>query len=164
MSTGHDRPVTLAAVAGAHGIRGEVRLKLFTDSADSLRRYRQLTADGRILTLQALREAGSGAVARFAEITDRNAAEALRGTVLTVPRSALPSLADGEYYWHDLIGLDVVADSGAHVGRVISVDNHGASDILEVERAAGGSLLLPMIAPAVRMEDGRLIVDGAWLE
>lgn len=98
----HDRPVTLAAIIGAHGIKGEVRLKLFTDD---LAPYTTLHAGDRAFTLKSVRPGSNGAVARFAEIADRDQAEALRGVALTVPRSALPPLGEGEYYHVDLIGL-----------------------------------------------------------
>src|ERR1700741_5513631 len=97
--------VTLAAVAGAHGVGGEVRLKLFAEGLDSLKRQKILYAGERPLTLKALKPGSAGAIARFAEIADRSAAEALRGTLLTVPPAALPPLGDGEYYHADLIGL-----------------------------------------------------------
>src|SRR3546814_10048538 len=86
-----DRLVTLAAVAGAHGISGEVRLKLFSDGIESLKRHRQFDAGGRALTLQTIRPDKGGAVARFAEIADRTDAEKLRGTVLAVRSEAHPS-------------------------------------------------------------------------
>ena len=89
--------VTLAAVAGAHGVGGEIRLKLFAESLDSLSRHGRLFADGKPLTLEALRPGGGGAIARFAEIADRDSAEALRGALLTVPRSELPPLDKDEY-------------------------------------------------------------------
>ena len=97
--------VTLAAVAGAHGIGGEVRLKLFAEGIDSLKWHEQLFAGERMLTLLSVKPGSGGAIARFAGIADRAAAEALRGQLLTVPRSALPPLEDGEYYHADLIGL-----------------------------------------------------------
>ena len=131
-----DRPVTLAAIAGAHGVRGEVRLKLFGEGADTLRAFAQFDAGGRGLTLSRVRPANQGAVAAFAEITSREGAEALRGTLLTVARSALPALAEGEYYHHDLIGLLAVATSGEVLGPIVAVENFGAGDILEIERPA----------------------------
>lgn len=148
------RPVTLAAIAGAHGVRGEVRLKLFGDSVESLRAYPGFDAGDRHLTLKSVRPANQGAVAAFAEITSREAAEALRGTVLTVPRSALPPLAEGEYYHHDLIGLPVVATTGEALGHVVAVENFGAGDILEIERPAlpgkkPQRFMVPMTAQAV---------------
>lgn len=96
-----DKPVTIAAVAGAHGVTGEVRLKLFGEGVDALSRFKSFN-DG-ALTLKKLRSDNKGgAIARFAEIADRNAAEKLRGTAPTVLRSALPPLEEGEYYHADL--------------------------------------------------------------
>jgi 16S rRNA processing protein RimM len=135
--------VTLAAIAGAHGVTGEVRLKLFAESLDSLRRHKAFEAGGRPLTLKALRDGPNGPIARFAEIADRNAAEALRGTTLSVDRAALPPLGPGEYYYADLIGLDVVSDDGV-VGRVTAVENYGAGDLLDIALTAGSSVMVPV--------------------
>ena len=129
-----DRPVTLAAVIGAHGVTGEVRLKLFAQAPESLKQYQSFVIGDRVLTLKSIRPGPNGAVARFAEIGDRTAAEALRGTTLTVPRSALPPLAEGEYYHVDLIDLPCVSNEGEELGRIVAVENFGAGDILEIER------------------------------
>lgn len=161
-----DAPVALAAVAGAHGLSGEVRLKLFTDDAEGLKRYRHFTAGARTLTLVAIRPAGSGAIARFREATDRRAAEGLRGATLTVPRSALPPLAEGEYYHADLIDLPVHADAdgadGAPVGRVTAVRNFGAGDVLDIVRPDGKSFMAPM--HAARLAGDRIELDSAFVE
>ena len=143
------RPVTLAAIAGAHGVRGEVRLKLFGEGAESLRAFSVFNAGDRTLTLKSVRPANQGAVATFAEITDRSGAEALRGTVLTVPRSALPPLGEGEYYHHDLLGLPCVSTDGAAIGHVAAVENFGAGDILEIEKPDRKRFMVPMTAQAV---------------
>ena len=160
-----DRPVTLAAIAGAHGVRGEVRLKLFGEGADTLRAFSVFDAGARKLTLKSLRPVNQGAVAGFAEITDRGAAEGLRGTLLTVPRSALPPLAEGEYYHHDLIGLPCVATDGDAIGHVAAVENFGAGDILEIEKPDGKRFMVPMNARAVPEwnADG-VVVDAAFVE
>jgi 16S rRNA processing protein RimM len=156
--------IVLAAVAGAHGIRGEVRLKLFTDAADNLARHARFDAGGRALVLQAIRPDKPGtAVARFEGIGDRNAAEALRGLQLSVPRTALPPLADGEYYVADYLGMIVADETGAPVGRVRAIENFGASDILDITLDAGGTAMVPFVADVVREEADRLIVDRAWL-
>ena len=159
-----DRPVTLAAVAGAHGVTGEVRLKLFGEGLATLKSHRSFNAGA--LTVKSLRDDNKGgAIARFAEITDRNAAEALRGTVLTVPRSALPPLGEGEYYHADLIGLAAVSDGGEALGTVTAVENFGAGDILEIERANGKHFMIPMRPEAVPSWDGeRVIVSADFAE
>lgn len=165
-----DRPVTLAAIAGAHGVRGEVRLKLFGEGAEALRAFSVLNAGDRTLTLKSVRPANQGAVATFAEIADRSAAEALRGTLLTVPRSALPPLGEGEYYHHDLIGLPCVSTDGAAIGTIVAVENFGAGDILEIEKPAEtgkkpARFMVPMIARAVPAWDANgVTVDAAFVE
>ena len=137
-------PVTLAAIIGAHGVAGEVRLKVFADDLSPFTRFN----DG-ALTLTSLRPGSNGAIARFAEIRDRNAAEAMRGTALTVARSELPPLGDCEYYHADLIGLPAVTPTGEPLGTVVAVDNFGAGDVIEVERPTGKRFMVPMRPEAV---------------
>ncbi len=157
-----DRTVTLAVIIGAHGVTGEVRLKLFSDD---LARYGQLMAGGRALTLKSCRPGPNGAVARFAEISDRNAAEALRGTELSVSREALPPLAEGEYYFSDLIGLPCVSDAGEALGSVVAVENFGAGDVLEVERPGGKRFMVPMSPQAVTdWNSERIVIAAAFAE
>ena len=162
-----DRPVTLAAIAGAHGVTGEVRLKLFGEGVESLRRFRAFNDSA--LTLAKLRDDGKGgAIARFAEVMDRTAAEKLRGTALTVPRSALPPLDEGEYYHADLIGLTAVSTTGEVLGTCIAVENFGAGDVLEIERPAvegkrGKRFMVPMRVEAVPEWDAeRVLVTAAF--
>jgi len=152
-----DKPVTLAAITGAHGVTGEVRLKLFGDGVAALKQHKSFNDGG--LTLESLRDDGKGgAIARFAEVGGRTAAEALRGTALSVPRSALPPLAEGEYYHADLLGLVAVSDAGEELGRVIAVDNYGAGDIVEIGRPNGKKFMVPMTDAAVPEWDGERIV------
>jgi len=154
--------VALAAVAGAHGVKGEVRLKLFADSIDSLTRHHAVRVGGRALTLQSVKP-GKTPVARFAEITDRTEAEALRGALVTVPRSALPPLEEGEYYHADLIGLPCEGADGEPLGKVVAVENFGAGDVLEIERADGKRAMVPFRAGIASLAEGRLVVDQAFL-
>ena len=115
--------VTLAVVIGAHGVGGEVRLKVF---ADDLAAHRVFNRGA--LNATAIRGGGKGTIARFAEIGDRAAAEALRGAELQVPRASLPPLGDGEYYHVDLIGLPAVTTSGApRLGGSTSADRSGTA-------------------------------------
>ena len=152
-------PVTLAAVIGAHGVAGEVRLKVF---AEDLTPYKSF--NGGALTLKSLRHGTNGAIARFAEVADRSAAEALRGTELTVPREALPPLGEGEYYHADLIGLAVISTAGGAVGRVVAIDDFGAGDVIEIERPDGKRFMAPMNAEAVPEWDSeRLVLDADFV-
>ena len=143
-------------ITGAHGIGGEVKLKLFADDVSSYRSFN----DG-ALTLKSVR----GVIARFAEVADRTAAEALRGTELTVPRSALPPLGEGEYYHADLLGLPAVSDAGEALGQVVAVENFGAGDVIEIERPTGKRFMVPMSAQAVPdWSAERLVVAAAFAE
>jgi len=157
-----DRPVTLAAIAGAHGVTGEVRLKLFGEGVAALKRYSAFN-DGK-LTVSKIKDDGKGgAIARFAEVTDRNAAEALRSTVLTVPRSTLPPLGEGEYYHADLLGLPAVSSDGEMLGICVAIDNFGAGDVLEIERPDRKRFMVPMRVDAVPEWDSeRLVIAAAY--
>ena len=159
-----NRPVTLAAISGAHGLTGEVRLKLFCEGAAGLKPYRAFN-DG-ALTVEKLKDDGKGgAIARFAECSDRTAAEKLRGTALTVPRSALPPLAEGEYYYADLIGLPAVSTTGEALGHCIAVENFGAGDVLEIQRPDGKKFMVPMRVEVVPEWDAeRLVIDPLFAE
>lgn len=157
-----EKTVTLAAVAGAHGVTGEVRLKLFAESVDSLKRHKSY--NGGTLTLKSVRAHKGGAIARFAEITDRNAAEALRSTLLTVPRSELPPLGEGEYYYSDLIGLPCVSTSGADLGSCVAVENYGAGDILEIEKPDGKRFMVPMNDQAVPEWGDRIVIEAVYAQ
>jgi 16S rRNA processing protein RimM len=157
-----DKTVTLAAVAGAHGVTGEVRLKLFAESLDSLKRHKSY--NGGALTLKSLRAHKGGAIARFAEIADRNAAEALRSTPLTVPRVELPPLAEGEYYHSDLIGLLCISTDGTELGTCIAVENFGAGDILEIEKPDRKRFMVPMNVKAVPEWGEEIVVDASFAE
>ncbi|MCP1468531.1 16S rRNA processing protein RimM [Sphingobium sp. OAS761] len=162
-----DQPVTLAAIIGAHGVTGEVRLKLFGEGAESLRSYTSFDAAGRMLTLKSVRPGPNGAVARFAEIGDRGAAESLRGTPLTVPRSALPPLGEGEYYHADLIGLSCTSSTGEPLGDIVAVENFGAGDIIEVQRPPVGDkpgkrFMAPM--HVVTLNERGAVIEAAFTD
>jgi 16S rRNA processing protein RimM len=151
-----DKPVTLAVIIGAHGVTGEVRLKVF---AEDLSAHRVFNTGA--FTLKSLRETPKGAIARFAEVPDRNAAERLRGTELSVPRSALPPLAEGEYYHADLLGLAAVSTAGDALGKVVAIDDFGAGDVIEIERPDGKRFMVPMRVEAVPEWDAERLVVSA---
>ena len=156
-----NRPVTLAAIIGAHGVAGEVRLKVFAEALDSVRAHKSFNAG--TLTLKSLRPGNNGAIARFAEIADRNAADALRGTELTVPRESLPPLGPGEYYHTDIIGLPAISTTGEDLGHVVAIDDFGAGDVLEIERPDGKRFMVPMKADAVPEWGTTITIDAAFV-
>ena len=157
------RRIPLAAVAGAHGIKGEVRLKLFSDSAESLARHATLFVGGAERRLLGVRAAGKGAVARFEAIADRTAAESLRGALVEVDRASLPPLAEGEYYHADLVGLPCVDREGRALGTVAAVENFGAGDLLDVADPGGRRSLIPFKPGIADLADGRVVLDPEFL-
>ena len=157
-----DNRVTLAAISGAHGIAGEVRLKLFGDGIDGLKTLKQVEIGGRVLTIASLRP-GASPILRFAEVTDRNAAELLRGKLITIRREALPPLGEGEYYHADILGLACVASDGTALGTVVAIENFGAGDILEIEKPDGRRSMVPFRDGVADLADGRVVVDPAFL-
>jgi len=157
-----DDEVALAAIAGAHGIAGEVRLKLFAAGLDSLKRHKQVRVGGRALTLASLKPAKQP-IARFAEVADRTAAEGLRGQLVTISRAALPPLEEGEYYHADLIGLPCQSPAGEPLGTIVAVENFGAGDLLEIEKPDGRRALVPFRPGVAELEDGRIVADPDFL-
>ena len=147
--------IVLAVVTGAHGIGGEVRLKVFAEDLGAHRSFN----DG-ALSIVRLRD---GTIARFAEVGDRTAAEALRGTLLTVTRETLPTLEDGEYYHADLVGLAAVSTAGEPLGEVAAVENFGAGDVVEIRRPSGKTFMVPIHA-VPEWNGKRLIVEDAFVE
>ena len=163
MSESGERRIALAAIAGAHGVRGELRLKLFTDSAEKLRHYEPLYVAGEPRRLLDIRQSGKSPIAGIEGISDRSSAEALRGALIEVDRSSLPPLGQGEYYHADLIGLPAVDSDGNAVGRVAAVENYGAGALLEIEREDGKRSLIPFRPGIADLEGGRIIVDTEFL-
>ena len=158
-----ERRIALAAVAGAHGVNGELRLKLFGDDAKSLAAQKRVHVGGVERRLTSVRAAGKGAVARIEGVSDRSAAEALRGSLLEVDREALPPLEEGEYYHTDLIGLPAEDAAGSRVGTVIAVENFGAGDLLEIEAEDGKRSLIPFRDGVADLTCGRVVVDPEFL-
>ena len=158
-----DKRVALAAVAGAHGLKGEVRLKLFSDSVTNLASHQNVYVGGVERRLLNVRDGGKTAVARFEGVGDRSAADALRGSLVEVDRSALPALEEGEYYHADLIGLPCVDREGNEIGAVAAVENFGAGDLLEIELRSGRRSLIPFRNGIADLEEGRILLDPEFL-
>ncbi|ACM02301.1 16S rRNA-processing protein rimM [Cereibacter sphaeroides KD131] len=157
--------VCVGAIAGAFGVKGEVRLKSFCTEPTDIASYGPLSTEkgDRSFRVTLTRPVAGGLGARLSDVTTKEEADALRGVGLYVDRARLPSLGDDEFYHADLIGLEVRDTGGALLGRVHAVHNHGAGDILEVAGAAGREgLLLPFtraVVPTVDLAAGRIVAD-----
>ena len=155
--------VTVAAIAGSFGVRGEVRLKSFTADPAAVGDYGPLAAeDGRSFDVAITRAVKGGFAAKLSGVSTKEEADALRGVRLSAPRTALPALPDDEFYHADLIGLEVVDTGGAVLGTVKAVLDHGAGDLLELHRPGGGTALLPFTraaVPTVDLSAGRIVAD-----
>ncbi len=161
--TATDR-ICVGAIAGAFGVRGDVRLKSFCAQPEAIAAYAPLwTEDGsRSFTVKLTRGTSGGLTARLSGVTTKEEADALKGVELFADRSRLPNLPDDEFYYADLIGLMVLDTSGTLLGRVRAVHNHGAGDIIEVTGQGSASLLIPFTKKAVPTVDltvGRIIAD-----
>jgi len=144
--------ILLGRIAGAHGIRGEVLIKAFTEAPENVGAYGPLSDESgtRTFKLKSARATPKGVVARLQGVDDRNGAEALKGIALYIERERLPAAAEGEFYHADLIGLAAVDGDGKPVGEIVAVQNYGAGDLLEI-RLAGSSKteLVPFTYAAV---------------
>jgi len=152
--------VLVGVITGAHGIKGEVKLRSFTAEPDALATYSPLeTAAGTRIGIVRLRPQKDGFIAVLEGITDRNGAEALKGAELFVPRQRLPEPQDGEVYVHDLIGLPVLLTGGTRLGEVAGVENFGAGDLLDVKvDGRKDTVLIPFAETFVAAADAEKIV------
>lgn len=159
--------VLMGAIIGAHGIKGEVKVKSFAGTPAAIAAYGALSdAKGRQFDLALVGKATAGKdilIARIAGIGDRNAAEALKGVELYVARDRLPRIAgDEEFYLADLIGLHVVDQHGAAMGRIASVENYGAGDVLSIEGGPQGAFDVAFtraLVPVVDVAASRVELD-----
>lgn len=157
--------ICVGAISGAYGVRGELRLKSFCANPEDIESYSPLTdeAGDKRFHVALIRPMKNGFVARIAEISTKEQADAIKGTQLFANRDQLPSLPDDEYYHTDLIGLEVFDTGGTLLGSVKMVMDHGAGDLLEVQRPGSSeTVLLPFTVsavPTVDMKTRRIIAD-----
>ena len=156
--------VLMGVITGAHGVRGLVRVKSFAASADGITAYGPLEDERgeRTFALEQVGAAKGVLVMRLDGVADRDAAEALKGMRLYLPRAALPEPGEEEYYHADLMGLAAMLKDGSALGRVKAVHAYGAGDSLEVERPDGRTVIVPFttaVVPVVDIKAGRLVVD-----
>ena len=157
--------ICVAAIAGAFGVHGDVRLKSFTADPSALEAYAPLVTqdNAQSFTVHLTGRTKNALTGRLSGITSKEQADALKGVKLFVPRDRLPSLPDDEFYHADLEGLHVFDSGGQDWGRVITVQNHGASDLLEIQGPnLKASILLPFTraaVPTVDLAEGKIIID-----
>ena len=172
MTETEEKRVCLGAIAGAHGVRGEMRIKTFTEAPENIAAYGPLESeDGRQrFTLKIARvQAGDIVIARAPEVRTREEAQSLKGVRLYAARSALPEPKEDEFYLEDLVGLRAIDEAGAPLGRVSAVYNFGAGDLIELKGMPGkkGVRLVPFTraaVPAVDLAAGTIKVDPGALE
>jgi len=150
-----DPRVCLGVIVGVKGVKGEVRIKSFTERAADIGAYGPVSSeDGKaVWTLQVTGEAKGAVIARLKGVSDRNQAEGLKGTKLYVSRDRLPSPEDGTYYHADLVGLRVVLTTGEEKGHVVAVHNFGAGDIIEVGDGKNETTMVPFSSAAIAEMD-----------
>lgn len=157
------RLVCVAAVAAAHGVRGALKLKTFTEEPENVGAYGPLMdeAGRELFAVRVIAQAKGGVIVTAEGITDREAADALRGLRLYVPRARLPEPEDDSFYYEDLLGLVVEDSAGQELGRVTAVHDFGAGEVIEYQGAAGQSCMVPFttaLVPEVDLARGRLVI------
>ena len=153
-----DGHVAIGEIARPHGVQGELRLKLYNPDSDLLARRPRLRlrlGDGslREATITSAREVNKAILVRLADVEDRDAAEALRGAEILVPREAFPALEDGEFYACDIEGARAVMSSGEEVGTVTGLASYPTCDVLVIERSSGGRVEVPLLDAYVGVVD-----------
>jgi len=156
--------ICVAQIGAPHGVRGEVRLRSFTEDPLAFVEYGPLESEDRKqrFKIEALRPAKDHFVARLSGVADRNAAEKLTNVQLYVPRDVLPDIEEDETFYHaDLIGLDAFTQDGAKFGTVATIHNFGAGDIVEIRSESGDLVMLPFtetVVPEVDIAKKRIVV------
>ena len=157
--------VCLGVIGRPHGVRGQVRIRPFTEDARAIAAYGPLTdrSSGREFIVSVVNVAKGMVTARIEGVIDREQAAALSGTELWVARAALPETKnEEEYYYHDLIGLAAFQQDGAALGQVVGMENYGAGDLLELRTPEGRAVLVPFTrqcVPVVDVQGGRVVID-----
>ena len=156
--------VCVGRIAGAHGVQGLIRINSYTEDPMDVAAYGPVTDENgeRMFELEAKRMTKTQVVARIKGVMDRNAAEALQGLRIFILREVMPPTADDEFYCEDLIGLAAETVDGKSLGSVLSLQEFGAGEMLEIGRRRGGTTLVPFtkdIVPRVDLEARRVVID-----
>lgn len=168
-STMGPKRLQVGMITGAHGLGGLVRVRSFTDVPEHLATYKSLSDDrGKplSLTIENMESGRDRLLARVDAVTDRNRAEALKGTKLYIDRADLPEPGDDDFYHADLIGLAAESTDGQPCGTVIAIHNFGAGDVLEIRGKDGDTMLLPFTreaVPEIHIRAGRMVINPPTL-
>jgi 16S rRNA processing protein RimM len=162
-----EKQILLGRILGPHGLKGEVKIKSFTENPLDVASYGAVSApDGRRFTLTRARIQGDIVIAGIKGVADRNVAETLKGLELSVTRDDLPETEEGEFYQADLVGLAVFDAQGTEIGEVVGFQYAGTGDLIEIERTDGTTGLVPFadsMVPEVDVANGRLVVSESGL-
>jgi len=157
------RMVAIGTIVAAHGVRGAVRIRSFTEAPEDVAAYGPVTdGAGRRRRLRAVGAVRGLVIATIDGVADRDAAEALVGQTLSVPRDVLPPPGEDAFYVADLVGLAATTMDGAPLGRVRLVEDHGAGWVIEIDRPGAAPVLVPFtraVVPVVDLAAGRIAID-----
>lgn len=160
--------IPIGKIVAAHGIRGGVKLKSYTEDPEAFQDYAPLfLADGTVLKLESFSAGPKDMfLATFQGIKDRNQADALRGKEIFIERDQLPETDEEEFYHVDLIGLKIMDEKGEFYGVVKMIQNYGAGDFLEIGMENGEEASLPFTqqaVPEISLSEGKLVIDPTYL-
>ncbi len=164
------RQILVGTFSGAHGVKGLVRLKSFTEDPEAILRYKPLTDESgeREFAIKFKMITNTHLIVEIKGVKDRDTAEGLRATKLFTTRAALPKLKKREFYESDLVGLEAIDEKGKSCGKVFAVHNYGAGTFLEVAPPQGKAFMLPFTkecVPEVDVEKGQIVIapPEGWL-
>lgn len=154
-----DKAVCVAMITTAHGVKGQVKVKSYTKNPEDFAKYGALSDGKKTFSVKVVGKIGDQFLVQLDTVKDRTAAEAMRGVKLYVDRSVLPELADGEFYYTDLIGLTAKTTDGKILGTVKAIHNFGAGDMLEIGESVEFLSFTNETVPEIDLEHKILIVS-----
>ena len=161
-----EKLIKIASVVDAHGIKGEVKLRSFSEDPNFFKNNPVLydSSGKKPFTVKVTGQAKNGVIVKIDGINDRNSSELLKNTELFIPASTLPAPAEDEFYYSQLIGLEARLSDGSKYGTVISIENFGAGDVVEITTLSGTSEMLPLEEPwvsEIQIKQGFITVTPA---
>ena len=157
--------IEIGKIVNAVGLKGEVKVYNYSDSADIYMETQYLYAEDEMLEVENVRLQKNVVIVKFAEINDRNASEAMKGKTLYITEEDLPELTQGQFYVRDLIGMTMVDSKGDILGKVTDVIQNTAQDIFEVEKKDGKKFLVPKVDEFVKNIDAeKKLIEVSLIE